>query len=72
MFLQDQDPNKPDRENYWAKHYAQGSSMSSSSEAAGTYDAVMGDSGSSNSRDSNRSEQQCGDRHEATDQQQAA
>ena len=63
MFLHDQDPNKPDRENYWAKRFAQGSSTSSSSEAAGAYDVVMGDSGSSNSRDGNAS------RHEATDQQ---
>ena len=61
MFLHDsRDPNKPDSEDYWAKLYAQGSSTSSSSEATGAYDAVMGDSGSSNSRDSNRSEQKCG------------
>ena len=55
--------------------HAHGSSTSdicSSSEAAGAYNAVMGDDGSSNSRDGNRSKQKCGNasRHdEATDQQ---
>ena len=61
MFRHDtQDPKLPDSEEYLANRYAQGSSMSSSSEAAGAYDAVMGDSESSNSRDSNGSKQKCG------------
>ena len=63
MFRHDsQDPELPDSEEYWANRYAQRSSMSSRSKAGGADDAVMGDNGSSNSRDGNAS------RHKATDQ----